>query len=190
MTTTTQAIAPEATDVPAGNWDIDPVHSTIGFEVKHLGISTFRGRFNGFEGVIDAGESGIEAVRGEISAASIDVNDPQLSGHLQSEDFFHSEAHPKLRFNSTSVERNDDGAYRVTGELEMRGVSHPIELDVRVDGVSLDPEMGDRISLVAEGVVDRTAYGMTWNSTLANGLPVLAENVRLVLTVEATRRSK
>jgi polyisoprenoid-binding protein YceI len=187
--TTTQATRPEVAQVPAGSWDVDPIHSTIGFEVKHLGIATFRGRFNGFEGTIEAGDDGIEQIEGAIDAASIDVNDPQLSGHLQSEDFFHAEVHPKLRFSSTSVERNDDGTYRITGELEMRGVSHPVGLDVRVDGVGVDPAGGERISLVAEGIVDRTAYGMTWNSTLANGLPAVAETVRLVLTVEATRRS-
>ena len=115
--TTTQATRPEVAQVPAGSWDVDPIHSTIGFEVKHLGIATFRGRFNGFEGTIEAGDDGIEQIEGAIDAASIDVNDPQLSGHLQSEDFFHAEVHPKLRFSSTSVERNDDGTYRITGEL-------------------------------------------------------------------------
>jgi polyisoprenoid-binding protein YceI len=193
MSTTATATpdTPEVlTEVPAGTWDVDPVHSTIGFEVRHLGISTFRGRFNGFNGAIESDENGLQRVEGEIEASSIDINDPQLGGHLQGEDFFHSEVHPKLRFASTAVEGLGEGVYRVAGELEMRGVSKPIELDVRVDGVGSVQAENDRISLIAEGVVDRTAYGMTWNSTLANGLPALAEKVRLVLNVEAVRRSE
>jgi polyisoprenoid-binding protein YceI len=189
MSTQATAVAEETVSVPAGTWDIDAIHSTIGFEVKHLGISTFRGRFNGYSGILEASENGLEKVSGEIDAASVDVNDPQLAGHLATEDFFHTEAHPKLRFTSTAVEAAGEGSYRVTGDLEIRGVSKPLELVARVDGVGVDPADNDRISLVAEGVVDRTAYGINWNSTLANGALALGEKVRLVLSVEAVRRS-
>jgi polyisoprenoid-binding protein YceI len=189
MSTQATAIAEETASIPAGTWDIDPIHSTIGFEVKHLGISTFRGRFNGYSGSLEASENGLEKVSGEIDAASVDVNDPQLAGHLATEDFFNTEAHPKLRFNSTAVEPAGEGSYRITGDLEIRGVSKPVELEARVDGAGVDPGDNHRISLVAEGVVDRTAYGMTWNSKLANGALTLGEKVRLVLSVEAVRRS-
>jgi polyisoprenoid-binding protein YceI len=187
---TTTATAPEATTrIPAGTWDVDPVHSTIGFEVKHFGVSTFRGRFNGYEGTLEVSESGLEGVKGEIDAASVDVNDEQLSGHLQSDDFFDTANHPKLRFASTAVEQHADGSIHVTGDLEIRGTTKPVELDVQVDAVGVDPNGNERLGLVASGEIDRTAFGLTYNSTLANGALLIGERVKLVLSVEAAKRA-
>src|SRR5215208_3635798 len=103
MSTTT------ATQLPTGTWSIDPVHSSIGFGVKHLGVSTFRGTFKG-------------------AAGTITTEEPALTGHLHSEDFFDAANHPELTFKSTSVEQADDGHLRVAGDLTLRGVTRPVEL--------------------------------------------------------------
>src|SRR2546421_3437077 len=102
-----------ATAIPTGTWQVDPIHSSIGFEVKHFGISTFRGRFTGYEGTIETSEDGLERVEGSIEVGSFDVEDETLSGHLASEDFFDIEHHPLAHFSSTSVERTGDDSYRL-----------------------------------------------------------------------------
>lgn len=176
-----------ATRVAAGSWRIDPVHSTVGFEIRHLGISTFAGRFTGFEGALVFSESGLEAVRGSIDMASVDVVEPQLSAHLGSEDFFDTANHPAGRFEATAVERLEDGRYTVRGDLELRGVARPVELSVTVEGSGVDMAGNEKLSLAAEGSLDRTEYGITWNSRLENGALLLAERVRLVLRIQAMR---
>jgi polyisoprenoid-binding protein YceI len=188
MTTTTATAAP-VTAIPAGIWDIDPIHSTIGFEVKHFGVSTFRGRFNGYEGTLEVSDAGLERVSGEIDVASVDVNDEQLSGHLKSEDFFDAVNHPKLRFASTAIEQRADGSFHITGDLEIRGTTRPVELDVHLDAVGVGPDGSERLGLAASGEIDRTAFGITYNSTLANGALLIGERVKLVLSVEAVKQS-
>ncbi len=173
--------------LPAGSWDIDTVHSRIGFEVTHLGISTFRGSFTGYDGRIVTSGDGLESVEGTIDVSSVDVGDSQLAGHLGSEDFFAAELHPQGSFTSTSVSERDDGSYSVVGDLTLRGVTHPVTLDVSIEGIGIGMDGGDRVSLTAVGGLDRTDYGISWNSKLANGASVVGERVRLVLSVEAGR---
>jgi polyisoprenoid-binding protein YceI len=173
--------------VPAGTWSVDPIHSTIGFEVKHFGISTFRGRFTGYEGTIETGEGTIENVTGAVKVDSVDVSDEQLSGHLQSADFFDAANHPEIAFASTGIRELGDGRFALAGELTMRGVTRPVTLEVELDGAGPDPYGGERLSLAGRGEVDRTEFGISWNDTIANGALVVGEMVRLVLTVEAVR---
>ena len=173
--------------VPTGTWSIDTTHSHIGFEVKHLGISTFRGGFADYAGTIETENGRLTRVEGTINADSIDIRDEQLAGHLRSPDFFDVERHPEARFVSTGIEEIGDGRHRVVGDFTLRGVTRPVELTVAVEGVGVDPGGVERLSLLAEGELDRTAYGLNWNSTLANGAAAVSERVRLVLTVEAIR---
>ena len=187
MAHTATATTEQKVALPAGTWQVDPVHSGIGFEVRHFGISTFRGGFRDFEGKIVTGEAGLEGVEGTIETASFDVSDEQLAGHLRSPDFFDVDAHPQARFASTSVEFTGDGRYRLLGDLTLRGVTKPIELDVTVEGAAADPTGGERIALSAVGELNRDDYGISWNSQLDNGSSVVGEKVRLVLSAEAVR---
>ena len=107
------ATTTEQQELAAGTWSVDPVHSRIGFEVKHLGISTFRGNFGRYKGRIVTSAGALTGVEGTIEVASIDVDDAQLAGHLGSEDFFAAEKNPEARFASTSVESAGDGRYSV-----------------------------------------------------------------------------
>jgi polyisoprenoid-binding protein YceI len=175
--------------IPAATWGVDPVHSHVGYEVKHLGISTFRGRFTGFAGRIATTEGALARLEGTVAIDSHSAPDPQLAGHLLSPDFFDAERYPEGRFVSTAVRDLGDGAYSVLGDLTLRGVTRPVELAVQVEGVGADPYFGDRISLSARGEIDRTEYGISWNSTLANGMLAVSERVRLVLDVEAVREA-
>ena len=182
------ATSPAAVAIPAGTWSVDPVHSTVGFEVKHFGISTFRGRFTGYEGTIETGDGTLERVEGSVRVDSVDVRDPQLARHLQSEDFFHAEAHPEIAFRSTGV-RAVDGRFELDGDLTLRGVTRPVTLEVEVDGAGEDPYGGTRLSLVGRGEVNRFDYGVPFAAKTPNGALVAGEKVRLVLTVEAVKEA-
>jgi polyisoprenoid-binding protein YceI len=187
MTTATQTSP--AVSIPAGTWAVDPIHSSIGFEVKHFGISTFRGRFTGYEGTIETGDGSIERVEGKVDVASVDVRDEQLAGHLQSEDFFDAANHPSIAFASTGVRAVEDGRYELDGDLTIRGVTKPVTLTVEVDGAGEDPYGGYRLSLVGSGEVNRFDYGIPFAAKTPNGAFVAGEKVRLVLSVEAVREA-
>ena len=182
------ATAPVEVSIPAGTWTVDPIHSSIGFEVKHFGISTFRGRFSGYEGTIETADDSPQRVEGTVQVDSVDVKDPQLAEHLQSEDFFDAANHPSIAFASTGVRRVEEG-YELDGDLTIRGETRPVTLAVEVDGYGDDPYGGRRLSLAGRGEIDRFDYGIPFNAKTANGAFVAGEKVRLVLTVEAVKEA-
>ena len=126
---------PSPLQIPTGTWSIDPVHSTIGFGVKHLGVSTFRGTFKQAAGSIVSDDDAIRSIEGGVHVENLTTEEPALTGHLHSEDFFDAEEHPEITFRSTAIEAGDDGHLTVTGELDIRGVSRPVELDAEIEGV-------------------------------------------------------
>jgi polyisoprenoid-binding protein YceI len=175
------------TTIPTGTWAIDGVHSSVGFEVKHLGVSTFRGSFKEVTGSIETADGAVTGVEGTIETASIHTIDGALSGHLQTPDFFDTEHHPQGRFRSTAVEDLGDGKLRVKGELELRGVTRPVEIDAHISGAGADPYGNERLGLSGSAVIDRTEFGISWNAPLPNGGLTVGEKVRLVLDVEAVK---
>lgn len=182
------ATTPVGVAIPAGTWNVDPTHSSIGFEVKHFGISTFRGRFAGYEGTIETGEGSLDRVEGTVQVDSVDVRDEQLAGHLQGEDFFDAANHPSIAFASTGLRQVEDG-YQLDGELTIRGETRPVTLDVQVDGAGEDPYGGYRVGLVGRGEINRFDYGIPFNAKTATGAFVAGEKVRLVLSVEAVKEA-
>ncbi|MDQ3934760.1 MAG: YceI family protein [Actinomycetota bacterium] len=189
MSTATTSAAPAAVTFPASTWAVDPIHSSIGFEVRHFGISTFRGRFTGYEGTIVTGDGTIEQVEGRVRVDSVDVRDEQLAAHLQSPDFLDAESHPEIAFASTGVRELGDGRFELAGELTIRGVTRPVTLDVTADGAGPDPYGGERISLAGSGAIDRFEYGVPFDARTPTGALVAGERVRLVLSVEAVREA-
>jgi polyisoprenoid-binding protein YceI len=174
-----------ATTIPTGTWSIDPIHSTIGFGVKHLGVSTFRGTFKQAAGSIVTADDEITSIEGTVKVENLVTEEPALTGHLHSEDFFHAEKHPELTFKSTSIEAGEDGNLKVTGDLSIRGVSRSVVLDAEIEGVGDGPDGGTRIGIAATGGIDRSEWGIVWNAPLANGAFAVAERVKLTLHVEA-----
>ena len=162
-----------------GTWQLDPVHSTVGFEVDYM-AGTFKGEFHdiGAQLVVD-GDSA--RLAGSAKVTSIDVKDENLTGHLQSPDFFDAELTPEITFRSTAIERSDDDV-TVKGDLTIRGTTLPVVLTGTVGEPADDPFGGTRFSLRLEGTIDRTAFGLNWNNPLPNGEPALANDV--VLTAE------
>src|ERR1700694_1215626 len=102
--------------VPTGTYNLDPPHASVGFAVRHLGISTVRGEFDRFQGTFDATSEAL-ALEGVVEVASINTSDEQRDAHLAAPDFFDAETHPEIRFHSTGVETGTDGAVRLAGEI-------------------------------------------------------------------------
>lgn len=175
------------TSVATGTWAIDAVHSSVGFEVKHLGVSTFRGSFKDVAGTITTDNGTVTAVEGTIRTASVQTVDTALDGHLRAPDFFDSANFPQGSFRSTEVEDLGEGRLRVVGELELRGVTNPVEIDAAISGTGSDPYGNERLGLSGSAVIDRTRFGISWNAPLPGGVLTVAEKVRLVLDVSATR---
>ena len=172
MTTT----ATETPIAPAGTWQLDAVHSQVGFEIAYLS-GTFKGSFREFDGklVVDGDEATLE---GTVKVASVDVKDENLSAHLQSPDFFDAEQHPALRFTATDISLDGENV-NVRGELTIKGATRPTEVTGTVAAPLTDAYGRERIGLTLATTIDRTAFGVDWNIALPTGEPSLADDVTI-----------
>src|SRR4051794_25026974 len=174
-----------ATHIPTGTWALDPVHSTIGFEVDYLS-GTFRGQFRQVEARLVGGDA--PALAGSATVSTVDVKDENLAAHLQSPDFFDAERHPELSFESSEIEISGEDV-AVRGGITIKGVEKPIELEGTVSDPVADPYGRERIGFRLSGDVDRTAFGVSWNAPLPSGEPALADEVRLVAELYFVREA-
>jgi polyisoprenoid-binding protein YceI len=174
--------------VPNGTWVIDPIHSSVGFEVKHMMISTVRGHFRQFEGTLEAAEDYHDSrVSGSVEVASIDTNNADRDEHLLSPDFFDAEHYPQILFESTAIEHVLLGTYRVTGRLTIKDVTREIQVETSVEGAAVDPWGKDRVGIAARGGIDRTEFGLTWQQSLSKGGLLVGEQVAMRLDISAVR---
>jgi polyisoprenoid-binding protein YceI len=174
-------------EVSISTWNIDPVHSTAQFKVKHMMISNVTGEFTSINGILDLDENDItkSKIRASIDAATISTREPQRDAHLKSADFFHVEKHSALTFNSTSITRSTDGELKVSGDLTICGVTRNIVFDV--DGPSTaqkDPWGNTRIGLSATTRISRKDFGLTWNAALETGGLLVGDAVTINLDVQ------
>jgi polyisoprenoid-binding protein YceI len=172
--------------IPAGNYTVDPKHSNVGFAVRHMGIATVRGSFQQFEGKIDASD-GAPVLEGVVDVASVTTGDEQRDAHLRSPEFFDVERHPGIRFHSTASEITDDGAIRLSGEIEIKGMTKPIELVGTVAQGGTDPWGQERVGFEVEGLIDRRDFGLNWNQPLPAGGVLVANEVKLLVSVSAVK---
>jgi polyisoprenoid-binding protein YceI len=171
------------TGIPTGTWATDPVHSSIGFAIRYSGIGTFRGTFEDFEATLVDGR-----LEGVAKVASVKVDDPQLTGHLQSPDFFDAEQHPELRFVSTAIERDGDSV-SIQGELTLRGVTQPVEIAGAVTGPLENAYGQQRLGLDVETTVNRHDFGISWNMELPGGGRALADDVLVTANLALVQES-
>ena len=172
--------------VPTGTWTIDPAHSSVEFRVKHMMISTVRGRFGDFEGTIEAAPDYHQStVRGTVEAASIDTNEPRRDAHLRSADFFDVEQHPVISFESTAIEHVEQANFRVAGDLAMHGETRPVRFDVTVLGATQDPQGQHRVGLEVRGRLSRGEFGLRWQQALETGGVVVGDEVRIAADISA-----
>jgi polyisoprenoid-binding protein YceI len=168
--------------IPTGTYIVDPVHSSIGFAVVHNGVSTFRSGFADYEARFSGGES--PRLTGAVEVGSIQIDEPQLKGHLLSPEFFDAERHPQLRFESSALEIGEDGAATVRGELEIRGEKHEVEASGRLVQLGADLAGQARVGLSFETSVDRRSFGLDWQAELPSGGEVLDYEVSIAVELE------
>jgi polyisoprenoid-binding protein YceI len=172
--------------IPTGTYAVDASHSSVGFEVKHMGIATVRGRFGTFEGSIDA-SADAPVLSGTVDVATIDTGDANRDGHLKGAEFFDADQYPKISFHSTATEVGADGQITLQGEITIKGVSKPIELTGEVAENGEDPWGNERIGLELASTIDRRDFDLKWNQTLPNGNVLVANEVKLVVSVSAVK---
>ena len=175
----------------AGTWQIDVAHSAVEFSVTHLMMSKVRGRFTDIAGTVQTdGTPEGSRIDVEIGAASISTHDDARDAHLRSADFFDVQTFPKIRFLSTAIKSKGDSDFRVTGNLTIRDVTRPVEMDVTREGSGRDPWGSDRAGFSATLRIDRRDFGLTWNQALEAGGVLVSNDVRLTVDVELTHKAE
>jgi polyisoprenoid-binding protein YceI len=164
----------------AGTYTADPIHSSFGFAVRYMGVSTFRGTLGDVSAKLSSGADGI-ALEGAAQVASISITTPQqFRDHVLSGDFFDAGNHPQVGFRSTRVELGEDGRAVVDGELTIRDTTLPVHAEGNW-APEADTLSGRRAHLALETTIDRTAYGLSWNADLPAGGKALANDVALTI---------
>ncbi len=168
----------------AGTWTIDPTHSEVGFSVRHMMVGKVRGRFTGFSGEIVATEDGGATLSANVDVTSLDTQSAQRDEHIRSADFFDADNHPEMTYRSTGL-RREHGRLYVEGDLSLRGVTRPVELELEVGGVTRDPYGLLRAGFSATAEIERKDFGITIQMPMDGGGVVIGDRVRITLEVEA-----
>jgi polyisoprenoid-binding protein YceI len=171
----------------AGTWSIDPVHSEVGFSVRHMMVSKVRGRFTSFSGeIVTADDPRQSSVTAEIDLSSINTGQEQRDEHIRSADFFEVEKYPTMTYKSTGV-RVEDGEYVLDGELTLKGVTRSVPLRLELQGFGPDAYGGYRAGFTATGEINRGDFNVSFNAPLQNGGVVVGEKIQLQLEIEAVK---
>lgn len=171
-------------------WGIDPAHSEIGFKVKHLMISTVTGKFDKFEGSAESNGDDFADAKVSFTAdtASVNTNNAQRDGHIQSAEFFDAAKFPQLKFTGTKFEKAEGEKYVLNGDLTIRDVTKPVKLDVVFEGLAKDPYGNIKAAFSITGKVNRTDFGLNWNVPLETGV-LLSEEVRFQIEVQLLKQA-
>ena len=167
-------------------WALDKAHSQIGFAVRHMMISTVRGRFKDFEAKLDIDDSDLthSYLEGTVKTASIETEDVNRDAHLRSPDFFEADKYPTMTFKSTRIEKVGDDHYHVVGDLTIKDVTRQITFDTREEGRGKDPWGKQHIGFSAQASINRRDYGLNWNVVLETGGWLVHEQVRIEISLE------
>jgi len=172
-------------------YELDPVHSHLGFSVRHMMVSQQRGQFQGVTGTLALDREDITRSRIEIAidVATINSNNADRDNHLRGGDFFDVANHPKMTFVSREVKVQPDGELRVTGDLTIRGTTHPVTLTAEpLSAESKDPFGNIKIGTSATAKISRKDFGIVWNAVLETGGIALGDDVKLTLDVQFVRK--
>ena len=182
MTTTLTVSAFEG--LLPGTWVIDPAHSEVGFTVRHL-MSKVRGRFHSFEGALQIADNPLESsATATIDLSTVDTGSADRDNHLRSGDFFSVETSPSMRFTTTSL-HEQDGRLVAAGDLTIKDVTRPVELQVEYLGVGTDPWGGSRVGLEATTTISRKEWGITFNIPVQGDKVMIGDTVTVALSVQA-----
>ena len=172
-----------------GTYTIDPVHSTIGFSVRHAMVANVRGKFTAFEGILRL--DGDRPTRSEahvsVQTGSLDTGIAQRDAHVTGPDFLDSATFPLMSFRSTGVVDAGDGRFRMSGGLRIKDIELPLHIDLEFGGASQDGDGQHRVGFEGTTTLKRSDWGIDWNSALAAGGVLISDRVKLVLDVSAVR---
>jgi polyisoprenoid-binding protein YceI len=166
-------------------WTIDPSHSHLDFSIRHMGISTVRGRFKKFHAEIDEANGALRGLIIVVDTASIDTGEPQRDQHLRSGDFFDAEKYAEIRFRSTTVSPRGEGRYLIGGGLTIRDTTRPVSFEVEVTDPVKDPWGNNRAAATGKGKLNRKEWGLNWNKALDLGGWLVGDDVQFTFDVEA-----
>jgi polyisoprenoid-binding protein YceI len=176
------------TVLPTGTWQVDPVHSSVEFQVRNMGLVTVKGFFSDFDGTLTVGKDGQAQAQGTVRAASVHSRSEKRDEHLRAPDFFDVESHPEIAFRSTSIEPDGDD-FLVKGELTIKGIARPIELRAQLTGSGPDPWGGERVGLVAYGEVDRRDFDLRWDVRTPTDAPLAGHRVKIEAQIGAVKQT-
>lgn len=170
-------------------WAVDATHSSIDFSVRHMMIANVKGTFHQFEAAVEADPQDLTTadIRFTVDLSSVDTRNADRDNHLKTADFFDVEQFPQLVFQSTSIAKKDEGEYAVTGDLTLHGVTKSETFTVTFEGQGKDPWGNEKAGFSAEGTINRSDYGLTWNSALETGGVLVGDKVKISLQIEAAK---
>lgn len=170
-------------------WAIDADHSSVDFSIRHMMISNVKGTFHDFNATVEADVTDLTTanINFSVDLASIDTRKDDRDTHLKSADFFDVEKFPTMTFQSTTIKKTDDGEYDVTGELSIHGTTKEETFSVTFEGQGKDPWGNEKVGFSAAGTVNRTDYGLVWNSALETGGVLVGDKVKISLQIEASK---
>ncbi len=171
-------------------WQIDPAHSHVEFAVRHLMISTVRGRFGALAGSVTLDENDPAAFELSIAidAASIDTREERRDAHLRSADFLETSRYPVIAFDGTGISGDIAGSFQLRGNLTIHGVTKPVTLEVTSEGRGNDPWGNERAGYSARARIRRSEFGLTWNQLLEAGGVTVGDDINITIDVELVRQ--
>lgn len=175
-----------STSVAQTTWSFDKSHTTIGFEVTHLVITTVDGKFNTYEGTVTTKGDSFEDAKVNFTAdiASIDTDNEKRDAHLKSDDFFNAEKYPKLVFKGSSMKKTGKDTYKLTGDLTIRDKTKRVTLDVKHNGTVVDPWGNTKAGFKITGSINRFDYDLKWNTLTEAGGAVVGKEVDFNINIQ------
>jgi polyisoprenoid-binding protein YceI len=172
-------------------WNVDPVHSEIGFKVKHMMITNVSGSFEKFDAEVETDDSDFTTAKIQFTADinSITTGNKDRDNHLKSADFFDAANYAELKFISSKLEKEDDENYVLHGNLTIRDVTKPIKLDVEFGGIGKDPWGNQKAGFTITGKIKRTDFKLNWNAALETGGVLVGEEVKLQAEIQLVKQA-
>ena len=173
------------------DWVIDPIHSELGFKIKHLMISNVSGTFSDYQAIVQTDNEDFSTARIEakIKTGSISTNNTGRDAHLKNADFFEADKYPEILFHSTKIEKKDSESFVLFGDLTMKGITKPVKLNVEYSGITKDPWGGERAGFLVTGKINRSEWGVNFNGVLETGGVVLSEEVRINSEIQLVKQA-
>ena len=171
-----------------GTWTIDPTHTRLGFTARHAMVTKVRGQFDEFSGTltIDAANPSASTAEVAVQLASVNTGTADRDAHLRGADFFDVENNKEMTFSSTAVKQDGD-EFVMIGDLTIKGVSRPVELELEPTGVATDPFGNVRAGFEGETEISRKEFGLTWNVALETGGVLVSDKIKIQLDVSAIK---